>query len=340
MYHNESVKHHPVVQNPFIRNFRSGDLFEAFLVSGAVTILLVRGYLALTDYPQLGNDVLHIAHVLPGGLLMTAAIVLTIGFLNKEARTIAAVIGGIGFGLFIDELGKFLTKDVNYFFEPTVALIYVVFIVLFLIFRWIEERKATEQEYVINALEATKEVALHDLDKSERKMALKYLKHGNRNDPVVKQLKELLHQIQPHADEKPDLITRWYRRLNRTYRSVIRKPWFNRAVITIFVAGSLIALAGALVHIFDRPDHVVFSEWGELLSTVACGILVLLGAFRLVRGKRLEAYIYFQRSVLVYLLVTQFFIFYREQFAGLVGLLWGLIVLLVVQYAIKQERYG
>lgn len=328
------------IHSPFVRNFRSGDLFEAFLVTAAVTILMVRGYLALTGYPQLGNDVLHIAHVLPGGLLMVAAIVLTLGFLNKEARAIAAVAGGIGFGLFIDELGKFLTKDVNYFFEPTVALIYVTFVVLFLIFRWIEERRATEQEYVINAIEAIKEVALHDLDRAERKMALAYLKHGSRNDPAVRKLRELLGDIKPASDEEPGFLVRCYRRLGREYRKLVRRPWFNRAVITLFVAGSVISLGWAVFHILDRADHVTFSEWGELLSTAAAGILVLLGAFRLVRGQRLAAYVMFQRSVLVYLLVTQFFVFYREQFAGLAGLIWALIVLVVLQYAIRQERYG
>jgi hypothetical protein len=44
--------------------------------------------------------------------------------------------------------------------------------------------------------------------------------------------------------------------------------------------------------------------------------------------------------VLIYLLVTQFFVFYREQFAGLTGLILALIVLVTLQYGIKQERYG
>jgi len=33
---------------------------------------------------------------------------------------------------FIDELGKFITSDNNYFFQPTISLIYIVFIIIFL----------------------------------------------------------------------------------------------------------------------------------------------------------------------------------------------------------------
>lgn len=42
-------------------------------------------------------------------------------------QRLCALIGGIGFGLFIDELGKFITRDNNYFFQPTIGLIYAVF---------------------------------------------------------------------------------------------------------------------------------------------------------------------------------------------------------------------
>lgn len=331
---------HPVLHSPFVRNFRSGDLFEAFLVTAAVTILMVRGYLALTGYPQLGNDVLHIAHVLPGGLLMAAAIVLTLGYLNKEARTLAAIFGGIGFGLFIDELGKFLTKDVNYFFEPTVALIYIIFICLFLVFRWIGDRKATEQEYVINAMEMAKEVSLHDFDKSERKMALTYLRKGDQTDPTIRALRDLLNKIEPSPDSAPDIVMRVRRRLARRYRALIRRPWFNNVVVTIFVAGGLLGLLDAVLQIGTDFSTISFSEWGVLLSTGLSGIFVLIGTFHQLGGRRLQAYLDFRRSVLVHIFITQFFIFYQEQFVGLVALLWSLLVLLVLQYAIKQERYG
>lgn len=326
--------------NPFVRNLRSGELFETFLVTGVTTILLVRGYLALTGYPQLGGETLHIAHVLPGGLLMMVAIVLMLGFLNKEARGLAAVAGGIGFGLFIDELGKFITKDTNYFFEPTVALIYVVFVVLFLCLRWIEDRHATEQEYVVNAVESTKEVVLHDLDRAERKIALEYLKHGNRKDPTVQALRELLQRIQAEPTPEPTWFARLRHRLARRYRALIRKPWFNQAVIGAFVVSAAAGLSWALAHIIDHPSRVTFPEWGELLSSLAIGVIVVIGALQILGGSRTRAYETLQRAVLIYLFVTQFFIFYRAQFAGLVGLIGALVVLAALQYAIKQERYG
>ena len=44
-------------------------------------------------------------------------------------------IAGAGFGTFIDELGKFITRDHDYFFRPTAGLLYVIFVLLFLAFR-------------------------------------------------------------------------------------------------------------------------------------------------------------------------------------------------------------
>lgn len=87
--------------------------FEIFLFVSIATVLVTRGLLAATGYPKIGTGELHIGHVLWGGLLLGVAVLL-IG-METQTRTWAASIAGIGFGLFIDELGKFLTKDVNYF---------------------------------------------------------------------------------------------------------------------------------------------------------------------------------------------------------------------------------
>src|SRR5215467_702384 len=95
-----------------------GPLSEIFFVSGVVALLLTRFYLALTGFPQLGGAGLHIAHLLWGGLLMLVALVLLLAFVGRSMQRTAALLGGVGFGLLIDEVGKFLTSSNDYFFQP------------------------------------------------------------------------------------------------------------------------------------------------------------------------------------------------------------------------------
>ena len=108
-----------------------GSLHETLLISSIATILVIRTQLWLTNYPQLGGGGLHIAHLLWGGLFMLLAIGLLLTFLGRHVRRAAAIIGGIGFGFFVDELGKFVTGDNNYFYRPAASLIYLIFVGLF-----------------------------------------------------------------------------------------------------------------------------------------------------------------------------------------------------------------
>ena len=98
-----------------VRNVEIGDLQDTFLVSAVVMILVIRLQLWATNYPQLGGGKLHIAHLLWGGVFMVIALGILLSFLGASLRVPAAVIGGVGFGFFIDEVGKFISNDVNYF---------------------------------------------------------------------------------------------------------------------------------------------------------------------------------------------------------------------------------
>src|SRR5256712_10669671 len=115
----------PLTRPFFIRNLDAGKLLESFLVSAVAAFLGVRFFLGVTGYPRLGGGGLHIAHMLRGRTLMVAAVLLLLSYLGQRVRRAAAIIAGLGFGLFIDELGKFITSDNNSFSQPAIAPIYV-----------------------------------------------------------------------------------------------------------------------------------------------------------------------------------------------------------------------
>src|SRR4051812_2558514 len=85
------------------------------VMSFAGSVVMTRLFLGLTGYPQLGNSELHIAHVLWGGLLLFIASILPLIFANRWVYFVSAVLNGIGVGLFIDEVGKFITRSNDYF---------------------------------------------------------------------------------------------------------------------------------------------------------------------------------------------------------------------------------
>ena len=148
----------------FVRNSDAPELIELFLVAGIASVLAIRGALAATGYPQLGGDGLHIAHMLWGGLFMTVALLLLFAALGRVAQRLAAILGGIGFGTFIDELGKFITSDNNYFYEPTIGLIYIIFIAIFLVLEAFRRQAPGSTEALANAFNQLELAAGRPLD--------------------------------------------------------------------------------------------------------------------------------------------------------------------------------
>src|SRR2546430_14338644 len=180
----------PPIKLDVIRNDRP-VLVDSFLISAVLTVLALRVYLAAAHYPQLGGNGLHVAHVLWGGLLMVVAIGMLLSLLTWRWQVTAAFIGGAGFGLFIDELGKFLTSDNNYFFKPTASLIYALFVVLFLTAREMRHfRKLTPRENLVNAVEASKQLALGPISGATRNRALAWLDAADQSHPLTR----LLHR--------------------------------------------------------------------------------------------------------------------------------------------------
>jgi hypothetical protein len=119
----------------FVRSVDLARHLDLFLVAAVGSVIGNRVFLVITGYPQVGNGTLHISHAIWGGLMMAIAIIIAVTYLTPGLRTAVALLGGIGFGFFVDELGKFITRDVNYFFKPTFSLIYITFVTMFFAFR-------------------------------------------------------------------------------------------------------------------------------------------------------------------------------------------------------------
>jgi len=250
----------------FVRSISAETLLEDFFVSAVTSILAIRSYLYITGFPQLGLGPLHIAHMLWGGLLMLVALVILLAFLDHRAKVIAAVLGGIGFGAFIDELGKFITRDNDYFFQPAVALIYVIFVLFYFAIRAVGRRQSLSgQECLANLFDIAKQGSLVGLDREEQNNALKLLDNCEAG-PVRDNLGTILHntQVAPQRPSRP--IARFHAVLDRFYEWAAAKWWFSSIVISFFAFTAVTSLYAV----------VAVVEWSlGLMLWVAAGVIML-----------------------------------------------------------------
>jgi hypothetical protein len=97
-------------------------------VSFGVTVVGTRLYLSLTGYPQIGGGEYHIAHALWGGLLLLVGGIISLLWSNPWVQRATALFTGAGCGLFIDEVGKFITARNDYFTPLAAPIIYAFFL--------------------------------------------------------------------------------------------------------------------------------------------------------------------------------------------------------------------
>lgn len=341
-------------RKPLVRDFHAASYLDLFLVSAVSAILGIRFYLHLTGYPQVGGATLHVAHMLWGGLLMLAALLVLLSYLGRGAHQLAALLGGLGFGTFIDEVGKFVTRDHDYFYRPAVALIYIIFVLVYLAVRTIHaERHASPDEYLVNALHEMENVAFEDLDSEERDRALRYLDQSDRSDPLVAGLREILGRSDVVPTPSPHPLVRLRSAAIRLYRRLAESPAFFRVVVVFFVAqlafkaghtvyltlaagGQLPMAAGFGLGGGGRGRPLTLTEWAQLASSILSGFLVLAGLLQLY-SDRLRALRTLQGSVLVSIFLTQVFMFYQHQWLALGVLVFQLAVLAALNFMIEHE---
>lgn len=328
-----------------VRNIEASRLFDTFLVSSIATVLITRAYLSLTGYPQIGSSQLHIAHLLPGGLLMMTAILIMIGSINRSSRDVAAFLGGIGFGLFWDELGKFITQDNNYFFKPAVGIIYLSFVALYLITRYVIRRSYHSEDYLANAIDLAMDGAIGELDPREYADAKALLAKADPNHPMYSATVQLLEQAKPTKNYRPFIVDRLTAALHRPFHMLVQKSWFSRALLWTFYIYGAVAIAiffvlgfngTALTTIVLHPSKDTNTV--AIFSSAVSVAVIVWGIWLVQIGKTLAALRKFETALLISIFVTQTALFFSYQLSAIVGLAFTLCLLVFVRMVMRETK--
>jgi len=344
------------------RPVRRGSV-ERYLVlmmlSFAASVSLTRLFLELTGYPQLGDAELHIAHVLWGGLLLFVAALLPLIYANRWVYDVSAVLAGIGVGLFIDEVGKFITQTNDYFYPAAAPIIYAAFLLTVLLFMRVRKPISIDSRAELyRALESLGEVLDHDLEPNEFADLQARLERiaAERESPafaqLATQLLEFLHSDELRVTpERMTLVERlggWWVIVENRWMSSTRH---RAALVGGLTAVGTISVIQAAQLLFGDPVRLI-AELSDLVlvgmvgsSTGAAifslqvvlegvmGLLILAGAVLMLLGReRLGTTLAFV-GLLLSLVVVNLLTFYFKQFSTIIAAMVQFFLLIgVIRY--------
>ncbi|MEA3335140.1 MAG: hypothetical protein U9R25_04470 [Chloroflexota bacterium] len=331
------------------------------LAAFAGSVMVTRLFLELTGFPQLGNDVLHVAHALWGGLLLLVGVLLPLILANGWALRLGALLSGLGVGLFIDEVGKFITRTNDYFYPPAAPLIYAVFLLMVLLFLFVRRKgDPNPRAEMYRALEGLAELIDNNLDERELELLLLRLKDAQTAElphvaGLAKALNSYLSQTEiPLLPARPSLWHRFEASVDNLALRIGRAPMrmLILMALLVLIAGSMLTalslVIGILVHdelaqiwqtaVFSRVD-VQSGFWliARVLLETLVGLISLAGVILILRGQELRGVHAAKLALLLSLTGVILMSFYLDQFSAIFKALlqFGTILLLMVY----ERRY-
>ncbi len=335
------------------------------LLSFAASVGATRLFLYLTGYPQLGSHTLHIAHLLWGGLFLFGSSVLMLIFANRWAYTAGALLTGVGVGLFIDEVGKFITRTNDYFYPPAAPIIYTFFLLVILLYLELRRpRPLDTRSELYRAFDDLQEVLDRDLDPEERaalKSRLNRIITGAKHPEWSRLAEELLHFVDSDAVYLIPRVPGWHERGLNWLR-----VWSDRRLTRPRLKAILVVGLGALgiVAAFELAQWILAlrtpASMGQMLVELvtvgrlggvqsinwlvahlalkaASGLLLLIAAVLLLFKREKLALRFSYLGLLLLLTVVDLMEFYYSQFSAMLPALiqFGLL-LVVLRY---RQRY-
>lgn len=339
------------------------------LISFGASVILTRVFLDLANYPQLGGSGLHIAHLLWGGLALVVAALLMLVYASPSVNRIGAVLAGLGIGLFIDEVGKFITTDNNYFFRAAAPIIYVCFLVVALVYYLLIRKQdaLTDRELLCAALEDAESLLEANPFEHQRADLISVINRvkTQAQDPDYVALAEALLRFAESETVRPG--RHWWEQLIDRVEVPLQR-YFERhaafftnlliAILTVRAVGSLLAFSGSAVLRFMAPDAAdtlrqILSTYGlyrsspldlssdllNVLLNTATNLLMLSGVALFIVRKRRRGLYWMQTSLILSLCVVNIFAFFEQQFVVAIYALIDLGLFIYIRvYVFRRQK--
>lgn len=341
------LEHSPRRRTRLLRNAYGSTPAEAFMISAILTILVTRLYLHLAGYPQVGGASLHIAHALYGGALMMFALLIGWMFLGFGVRILCVLLGGVGFGLFLDEVGKFVTKDNDYFYGPSAEIMYVLVAVLLVLARIVRElRTPSLDESLANAAIIAAEGITRGLPVHRREWAMRMVERAEAQgaDPVTTaSITALLEHAHPTSDRLLTLQQFSTRLIPRFFKSPRWIPVIGWVLVASSFIGAVLGVLGAIFGgIYYADDNTTLKLDGLSVS----GVILLVSAFLTLtlalpamvarrRTAELWPLRWLRNAALVFTMLNALVDFATDGFGALVNLAIGLFALAMLTHQLN-----
>lgn len=351
--------------NQPVRRAGSREYVLLTMISFAVSVIATRLFLQLTGYPQVGGSTLHIAHVLWGGLLLFLASLLPLVFANRWVYRVTALLSGAGVGLFIDEVGKFITRTNDYFFPAAAPIIYGFFLMVVLVYLQVRRPPArNSRARLYESLDELAEVLDRDMGPRERRHLERLLRPVAEDSSQPDMASLAGHLLQFLASGNLYLAREergpWGRLVGRVrgfesrhlgragvralliagmaLLSVYRVAQFVIVLatgsFTHMDTGRVIDLLGAAGPMPPAPAELDLVKTGLQLAAV---IPVAVAAVLLLLGRESRGINLARAGLVVSLIVVDLVVFYVDQFGAVAGSILELSLLLLATY--YQGRY-
>lgn len=333
------MDYEPKKNDSFVRRDNAGNYILTSLVAFSVTVIVTRTFLELAGYPQIGNSVLHIAHALWGGLLLIVAVMLPLAYANRWAIRLSALLGGVGIGLFIDEVGKFITQANDYFYPPALPLIYGFILLIAIVYIYFRRpRREDPRQAMYQVLDGLKDALDGDLDREEAARIESQLKVAMQSDrdeiqSLANALNTYIHREKGHLSAaNPTFWKRMTMRIDAFGQRIGRRMYRN--IITgllilwvVFVIGyiSVLGQGGKGV------DEQVL-QWRNVLLGIqlTIGILMVIALYFWLNQQEERGLNFAVGGFLLSLVALQTLYFYISQFSAITVTLLQFLILQVL----------